>query len=49
MYTFLDFMLFEDVPSLDMISVCDDLVGLEDVSCASYLVIDYFSCSVNKY
>jgi len=48
MYTFLDFMLFKDVLSLDMISVCDDLVDFEDVSCASCLVIDYFSCSVNR-
>jgi len=35
--------LFEDVSSLDMISVCVDLVGLEDILCALSLVIDYFS------
>ena len=35
--------LFEDVSSLDMILVCVNLVGLEDISRASCLVIDYFS------
>ena len=32
--------LFEDVLSLDMISLCVDLVSLEDIPYASCLVID---------
>ena len=36
----------EDVHFSFVISVSVDLVGLDDISCASYLVIDYFSYSV---
>jgi len=35
----------EDVHSVFVISVSVNLVGLEDISCASCLVIDYFSYS----
>ena len=35
--------LSEDVSPLNMISVFVNLVGVEDIPCASCLVIDYFN------